>query len=48
MDYKVLIVEDEKLLREVLTDLFVSKGDTPLKPDWQKHTLLRKEILSEI
>jgi len=30
LEYKVLIVEDEKLLREVLTDLFVSKGDTPL------------------
>ena len=29
MDYKVLIVEDEPRLRQVLTDYFISKGDAP-------------------
>ena len=29
MDYKVLIVEDEPRLRQVLVDYFLSKGDTP-------------------
>ena len=29
MDYKVLIVEDEPKLREVLCDWFRGKGDLP-------------------
>ena len=30
MDYKILIVEDEKSLREVLCDFFLSRGDQPM------------------
>ena len=29
MDYKVLIVEDEQKLRDILCDYFISKGDKP-------------------
>lgn len=29
MDYKILIVEDEDSLREVLCDFFLSRGDVP-------------------
>ncbi|MGN1004542.1 MAG: response regulator transcription factor [Oscillospiraceae bacterium] len=33
MGYKILIVEDEPRLREVLCDYFLDKGDTPFEAD---------------